>query len=233
MKAEAKKGSILGLEAVEITGSEKTHDHLTRVNLQLRPGSLCLVRPGRSLESDLLLDACCGLHPIRGGRVLFLGRSWELLKPEAASDLRGLIGRIFGEERWIEHLSLADNLMLGQRQHSSLSQSRILQECHERSLFFGLPGIPMGRPAESMALDLFRAGCVRAFMGKPYLVLIEELPSNALSAVFPGLINGIREVRSRGGAVLWVTRARSVWEEASLDPDLRMVIEWNELKKVG
>lgn len=233
IETASRTGAILGLENARIPGADPSRATATRVDQQLRPGGLCLIQPRQALDYHLLLDACCGLHPVESGRVLFLGRSWELLKAEDANALRGLIGRVFADPRWVSHLSLADNLMLAQRHHATFSQSRIRRECHDRSLFFGLPGIPMGRPDQAMGTDLVRAGCVRAFVGKPYLVLIEDLPPNALTPVFTGLINAIREVRERGGAVLWVTTSREVWEEPCLDPDQRMQMAWNEVKEVA
>ena len=170
-------------------------------------------------------DAVAGLtRPIRGA-VYLLGINWQALSPDQANALRGRIGRVFTAGNWISHLSLMENIMLPQLHHTRRSVSEMCAEAAVLAEQFGLPGVPVGLPGEFLTTDLQRAGWVRAFLGRPALILLEEPATDTNSEAVLGLINVIRAARDRGAAVLWLTREDAIWRDPALPMERQKAAE--------
>jgi phospholipid/cholesterol/gamma-HCH transport system ATP-binding protein len=86
---------------------------------------------------------------------------------------------------------------------------------------FGLPGFPAGGPRDLVPEDLQRLACVRAFLGNPTLLLLEEPTFGVYPELLVPLIHAIRRARSRGSAVLWLTAAAGVWRDPSIPATAR------------
>ena len=59
--------------------------------------------------------------------------------------------------------------------------------------------------------DLQRAACIRAFMGQPRLVILEEPTRRMGEGFLPGLTKAIDSARAGGAAVLWLTQSDTIW----------------------
>ena len=191
------------------------------LNLEVFGGDLFLIRVARSEQAPTFVNACAGLiQPLRGV-VYFLGRNWQELRPDLANALRGRIGRVFTSANWINHLSLIENILLPQLYHTHRSSSHIRDEAGQLAERFGLPGIPLGLPGEFTPADLQRAACVRAFLGQPILILLQEPTIGLASEILSPLIQAIRDARDRGAAVIWLTRESAIWDDASIPANHR------------
>jgi phospholipid/cholesterol/gamma-HCH transport system ATP-binding protein len=98
---------------------------------------------------------------------------------------------------------------------------------------FGLPGMPLGHPNDSLPVDLQRAACVRAFLGQPVLILLEEQNPGCFKEIMPDLINAIREARNRGAAVLWLTSDKFIWRDESIPATRRYRLAGRKLMEVS
>ena len=186
------------------------------VSLSACAGDLILIRLARLEQTIGLADACAGiLRPSRGA-VRFLGRNWPELPPDQANALRGRIGRVFKIGNWVRHLSVMDNILLLQRHHTRRSDHRLRDEAGELSQQFDLPGLPLGMPGDLTAADLQRTACVRAFLGRPLLILLEEPTSGIFREVISALMGAIRDARDRGAAVIWLTQKALIWKDQTL-----------------
>ncbi len=186
------------------------------VSLSACAGDLILIRLARLDQTTGLADACAGiLRPSRGA-VRFLGRNWPELTPDQANALRGRIGRVFKTGNWVSHLSVMDNILLHQRHHTRRSVQRLCEEAGELSQKFGLPGLSLELPGDCTAGDLRRAACVRAFLGRPLLILLEEPTSGIFLEVISALMGAIRDARDRGAAVIWLTQKGLIWKDQTL-----------------
>jgi len=186
------------------------------VSLSVCGGDLVLIRLARLEQTAEFADACAGIfQPLRGS-VSFLGRNWQDLPPDQANALRGRIGRVFNTGNWINHLSLLDNILLSQRHHTRRSARQLCEEAGKLADQFGLPGIPLGLPGDLTAAELQRAACVRAFMGRPLLILLEEPTSGIFLEIISALMGAVREARDRGAAVIWLTRKERIWNDQTL-----------------
>lgn len=196
-------------------------------DLRVQAGELHLVYSPATALSEALADALLGLAG--AGTVRFLGVAWADLDAAAACRLRGRIGRVMSRGNWLENRSVMDNLLLPLRHQTVLAEETIRQRASELALGFGLPGIPTLLPHQCPESDLERAACVRAFLGRPQLVVLEQPIEASESRSFPPLIDAVQQVRRRGGAVLWFTQRRRLLEERGIAADRRYRIAGSRL----
>jgi phospholipid/cholesterol/gamma-HCH transport system ATP-binding protein len=94
---------------------------------------------------------------------------------------------------------------------------------------FGLPGLPALLPEECPATDLQRAACIRAFLGRPTLVVLEHPIKFQDSGILEPMTNAIQQVRRRQGAVVWFTEHESVVADLCLPASRRYRISGGQL----
>ncbi len=202
------------------------------VSLSVCGGDLVLIRLARLEQTAAFADACAGIIEPTSGAVNFLGRNWSELPPDQANALRGRIGRVFKTGNWINHLSLMENILLPQRHHTRRSTRQLCDEAGYLAQQFGLPGVPLGLPGDLTAADLQRAACVRAFMGRHSLILLEEPTTGIFLEIISALMNAVREARERGAAVLWLTRKHLIWSDQTLPATQRYQLVAGKLMEV-
>ena len=139
-----------------------------------------------------------------------------MLPPDTENALRGRIGRVFAIGNWISHLTLLENILLPQLHHTRRSVEELCEEAGLLAERLGLPGIPAGFPDMCLQADLKIAACIRAFLGRPSLVLLEDPTTEADPEMLPHLINTIREVRGSGAAVIWMIVQDRIWHDRSI-----------------
>ena len=182
------------------------------ITLELMPGSLVVIDPQGADEAATLADACVGLVAPLGGGVLFRGGDWQAMGAAAANAARAQIGHCFAGGAWLGHLSMMENLTLAQRFYGQIPEAALVAQAAALARIFGLPGVPTGLPRTLHRADLARASLVRAFLGRPILVVLEEPRSDLPAAVTAPLVHATRRVRDRGGAVLWLTQGGALAE---------------------
>ena len=201
--------TVLMTETYGTAGSDE-------LSLSIYSGDLVLIRLARLEQTATFADTCAGIIQPAIGAVYFLGRSWPELPPDQANAMRGRIGRVFKTGNWIKHLSLVENILLPQLHHTRRSIRQLRDEAGELAQQFGLPGIPLDLPGDIPAADLQRAACVRAFLGRPALILLEEPTSGVYLEIISALMNAVREARERGAAVIWLTQKNLIWNDQTL-----------------
>lgn len=211
-----KQRVILKFEDTVFTSAIRGIAESNEVSLSICSGELVLIRLARLEQTAGFANACSGIFSPTSGRIFFLGRNWPELPPDEANALRGRIGRLFRTGNWINQLSVLDNVLLSQRHHTRRSVRRLRDEAGKLSQQFGLPGLPLNMPGELTAADLQRAACVRAFLGRPLLILLEEPTSGIYLEIISALMAAIREARERGAAVIWLTQKDLIWNDQTL-----------------
>lgn len=198
-------------------------------SLRLEAGQLALVGAEGAEVGGLLADCCCGIARPREGAVRLLGHDLAAQPAGALHDLQARIGRLPADGGWLPHLGVAENVVLPLLYHTSAEAGPLREAAALLARDFGLPGLPLGRPARLPALDLLRAGCVRAFLGQPVLVLLEcGLEEPVPAELIAPLLRAIGAARGRGAACLWLTGSPRLLRDAAIPAAQRLRLPWRE-----
>jgi len=207
---------ILSFSEVTIESSPHYETGLWNSSFELNQGELLLVRLERENERLALADATEGLVPPTQGIVMFFGEDWQRMSADRASAQRGKIGRLFGDEGWVSDLDVDQNIMLAQRHHTTRSEKDIVEEALKLARVFGLPGLPRGRPESMRQWDLRKAACIRAFLGQPAFIILEQSVRGVYADLTAPLVNAVQSARKRGAAVLWTVTDPKLWNHSGL-----------------
>ena len=194
---------------------------VSEITLTIEPGGLSVVLLEKEQVRLPLADLAAGILAPEEGRVRFRGQDWPALTPGAAADTRRDIGRVFEGSPWIRDCGVGRNIMLAQLHHTHRPVADITRDAEGLSRAFGLPGLPLGLPSTVRGKDLARAACVRAFMGRPDLLLLERPTEGVYPELLPPLLNMLRGARDRGAAVFWLTDNPDVWDNSAIHATMR------------
>jgi len=221
--------TVLEFQQVTAEGGPFYDTAIWQVSFRLQRSELMLVRLEVGFPSLPLADVAQGLvEPIQGG-VSFLGKQWSALSDKAKLAARAKIGRVFDEPGWISELDMDDNITLLQRHHTRRPESAIRDEASELARRFTLPGLPQGKPSDMRAPDLRRAACVRAFLGRPELLILERPTAGVYPEIMPALMTSVRAAQSHGATVLWTTDDWEVWNDPGIKPTIRYAMTGSQM----
>lgn len=194
-------GHVLALEAARASGDRVP---LGVLDLTLADGDFAIIEVPGSRRGSAFADICMGLVPLISGRVRFLGRDWQTVPDTHADALRGHIGRLFHIPIRAETTDVAGRVLLARMHHTHTPEAALRAEAAQLALRFGLPGLPMGPARRLTDPDLLRAACVRAFLGRPRLVIL-ELPSTSQDdALLKAVLEVGTQARGEGATIMWL-----------------------------
>ena len=225
--------SVLEIAHATVFSDERGHANRMHGSIRADPGDLVLVHVTDLHQAELWADLAVGLVTPENGRVSMLGNDLSELDMETGNWLRGRVGRVFSRGNWMDHLSLLDNILLSARHHDRRDDDALRAEASALATAFGLPGIPLGTPDGFTPMDLQRAACVRAFLGDPLLVILEDPTYAAHARLLKPLVDAIRVARNRGAAVVWFSPAAEIWRDRSIPVTRRYRVAGNELMEAG
>lgn len=202
---------------------------LREADLTLAAGELVLIRSEPNPDPLPLAPAALGLIPPDEGEIHFGGRPWESMDPRTQFACRGTIGRVFAEWGWVSNLNVLENVVLQQRHHTRRSDAQIQDEADALARGFGLDRVPLGRPAFVPPSELRRSEWVRALLGQPRLILLEQPLFQVSIDFLPPLLEELGVARKRGAAVLWLTRDERVWKSTAVQATRRFVLRQSTL----
>jgi phospholipid/cholesterol/gamma-HCH transport system ATP-binding protein len=195
------------------------------LTLRLDPGQAALVDVRAAPLIRALTELCAGLPALAAGAVRLLGQDLAALKRRAAEALRGRIGLAPGEGGWLPHLPTVETMLLHGRHHGA-DAAALRRAAEALARDFGLEGLPRAKPHELSRLELARAGCVRAFLGEPVLILLESpLDLEVADALAEPIAAAMRPALARGAAALWMTRSRRAWSEPGFPVSHRLRLD--------
>ena len=206
----AQAGSILTLSGVQ--SASLFGRAAEPLDLTLEAGDLALIDARDAVLAATFADLCCGMHQPEAGEVRFLDRDWSRQSLQMADALRGLIGRVMTEPGWLRFLDAETNILIQQLHHTREPQEELREAAAHLAQHFGLPGLPGGPIASLSRNDLVRAGFVRAFLGGPKLVILESPVQGVFQDLVRPLVDKLLEIRDQGGAAIWLTRSRLIWD---------------------
>lgn len=223
---------ILNFDAVKSAQLFGSHSDAL-LTFALNPGDLALVDARDVTLASGFADLCCGLGSVESGNIYFMERDWAEQSREQTDALRGLIGRVLAAPAWLPFLDAAENILLGQSYHTRRTLPELRDEATGLAREFGLPGLPIGPIGQLTPDDLARAGFVRAFLGKPRLVLLESPIQGYYTDLIPVLLNRLADLRHSGSAAIWLTRSRLIWDNRAFPATQRWRLDYAGLAALG
>ncbi|GBQ28021.1 ABC transporter ATP-binding protein [Gluconacetobacter sacchari] len=205
-------GPILELRAAQPSFDESGMAPVP-VDLRLMPGDCAIVDCRDYARATLFADLCCGMVALASGSVRFMGLDWTALGDRQLYALRGRIGRITRRESWLDLFGTHQNIILQQLHHTTRPTDDVVAEAMSLGQAFGFPGLPLTSPGRLSAADLARASCVRAFLGRPDLLMLEDVSDMLPPDATVALLEAITAARDRGAAVMWFARHGATWAE--------------------
>ncbi|WP_338331637.1 ABC transporter ATP-binding protein [Acetobacter sp. LMG 32666] len=182
-------------------------------SMKVMPGD-CMVVEARDIgHATMFADLCCGLVPLDDGLVRFMGLDWTDLGDRELNALRGRIGRVTHRASWPEFVPIHLAIVLQQLHHTTRPIDDLVQDAAHLAERFGLPGLPTENPSFLPEDDLLRVSCVRAFLGRPHLLLLEDPLEGGPAELSNSFLAAITEARDRGAGVIWLVRNNAVWQE--------------------
>ena len=136
---------------------------------------------------------------------------------------------MFDDEGWVSDIDVDENIMLAQRHHTQRTDDDIVDEALKLARMFGLPGLPRGRPGGMRRWDLRKAACIRAFLGQPTLIIIEQPVRGVYADFMAPLLNAVQSARARGAAILWTVTDPQIWNNSAVRATARAKMFGSEL----
>lgn len=224
---------VLEFRAVTVPPLSSRGIALRDISLRVPAGQTALIRLEDGNESAPIADAAEGLVTPTKGAVLFRGGDWAVSGTRDQARMRGLIGRVFPRHGWVSNLNVTENITLSQRHHTHRQAKDILKEADSLARRFGMTGLPRTRPAWLHPRDLKRAQWVRAFIGDPALIIMEQPELDAPIASVELLAQAARDAMERGAALLWTTVSTHIWNERILSGATRYVMRGETVDAEG
>jgi len=179
------------------------------LDLILKSGELLTIQVEPSTRTRSFASMIQGITEPDQGKVFFLRQEWSGVDYHRQFANRGLIGRVFEGQAWIENLNLDENVTLACRHHGRSKQD--IQESTQSWLnHLGLEKLTTRRPAFVAPATLQLHQWIRAFMACPKLVLLERPLDFLDSSWIKKLLDAIQLGMQSGAGVLWLDSRRDL-----------------------
>lgn len=212
--------AVVELRGVRVEAGFPFDSALVTDGFVLRAGEMAVVEVHRSVHRSPLADVVSGLVTAAAGTAFFRGDDWSMMKPDVAGQARSHIGRVFDGlgSSWLSNLDIDENLTLSHRYHHGATDAAVRDEIESLAKVAGCWPLPEGRSTSVHKGILRRVEWVRAFAGKPALVILERPLRDVMTGTTEGISALVDSARERGAAILWMAREGDAWHDVARRP---------------
>jgi len=203
--------TILRFDAVSCVIDNDSVATFRDAGFSLEAGRIAAVHIDADSEQVPIADLATGLLAPASGRVFFKERDWAAMGPFEQAAARGRIGCVLEQKNWISSLTVLQNVMLRERHHTLRPESDIAEEALRLCRRIGLDDVPVVRPDRVRQRELRMLEWVRAFMGRPDLVVLAFPEREALAGGSECCMRLVESAISEGTAVMWISDRSDVW----------------------
>lgn len=164
---------------------------------------VCLIGSSGCGKSTLL--RCIDLlEPIDDGQIRLDGRNITE-RGVNANDVRRRIGIVFQAFNLFPHMTVLDNVTLGPRRAHKVDRAVAETQAHELLARFGLADKAAEYPERLSGGQQQRAAIVRALMGEPEILLLDEVTSALDPELVGDVLSAIRDLADQGLTMVLAT----------------------------
>lgn len=178
---------------IQIRGLQKSFDGkrvLDGVDLEVSTGETMVIIGTSGCGKSVLLRHIIGLMQPDGGSLKVDGVEMSGIRKARLYELRRRFGMLFQGSALFDSLTVEDNVGLGLKQHSNLSNDEIRQRVEAKLAMVGMSGTGRLMPAELSGGMRKRVGLARALAMDPEYILYDE-PTTGLDPVTADRINDL------------------------------------------
>ncbi|MFY9271202.1 MAG: ABC transporter ATP-binding protein [Candidatus Manganitrophaceae bacterium] len=176
------------IELIDLKKSFNANHVLRGVNLRIETGESMVIIGGSGTGKSVILKHIIGLMKPDGGQVRIDGIDLATLSEKELSEFRMRFGMLFQGAALFDSFTVAENVGFGLREHTDLSQEKILEIVREKLAMVGLKGIEDRMPADLSGGMKKRVGLARAIAMDPKIILYDE-PTTGLDPIMADVIN--------------------------------------------
>ncbi|NGM89008.1 ABC transporter ATP-binding protein [Parapusillimonas sp. SGNA-6] len=172
-----------------------------RVDLVVQPGEIHAVLGENGAGKSTLMKIIYGvIKPDQGG-IYWNGRATQIANPAAARDLG--IGMVFQHFSLFDTLTVAENIALGLPADTRLDE--LERRIADTAQQYGLELQPQRHVHTLSVGECQRVEIVRALLGKPQLLILDE-PTSVLTPQAVGkLFDTLRQLAAEGCSILYIS----------------------------
>jgi phospholipid/cholesterol/gamma-HCH transport system ATP-binding protein len=176
------------IDIVHLQKSFQNVSVLKDVNLTIERGQATVIIGRSGCGKSVLLKHIIGLLKPDAGDIFIDGQNIATFSKSELYQLRRRFGMLFQGAALFDSMSVGENVGLGLREHTNLSEDVIAEKIRHRLEMVGLPGIEEMRVSELSGGMKKRVGLARALAMDPEFVLFDE-PTTGLDPIMADAIN--------------------------------------------
>ena len=210
------------IELRDVAMSYGTDAVFENVTLSLPTGSFHFLTGPSGAGKTTLLKVCYLAIPTTSGRVAVLGTAAEGLERDRIATLRRRIGVVHQDGRFLDHLTLAENVALP-LVVAGHDPADAADDLSDLLAWVGLTAQADQRPPELSGGERQRAALARAVIGSPDIVIADEPTGNVDWEMSLRLLTLLAELNRMGKTVLMATHDLALIRHAKTLVDARVL----------
>jgi phospholipid/cholesterol/gamma-HCH transport system ATP-binding protein len=161
---------------------------LKGIDLTINKGETAVIIGRSGCGKSVLLKLIMGLMKPDAGIISVNGDEVTRMKDNELNKLRQKFGMLFQASALFDSMTVDENVGLGLREHTKLSEEEITGKVKEKLKMVGLSGVEEKKPAQLSGGMKKRVGLARAIAMGPEYVLFDE-PTTGLDPIMADVIN--------------------------------------------
>jgi phospholipid/cholesterol/gamma-HCH transport system ATP-binding protein len=164
-------------------------NHVLRgVNLEIGHCETLVIIGRSGCGKSVLVKHINGLLKPDSGQIFVDGEDITSYGSSDLFQLRGKFGMLFQGAALLDSMTVGENVGLGLRHHTSLSEDQVKERVREKLALVGLTGLEDKYPAELSGGMKKRVGLARAMAMDPECIILDE-PTTGLDPIMADVIN--------------------------------------------